>query len=118
MLAYPKFLIARLWIAEYGDPEDPEALQWLRAYSPYHNVRDGVAYPPTYVVTAESDTRVDPCHARKFGARLQEATSSGAPVLVYVEPNAGHGVGKPRAKQLEELTDRWAFLGAHLGVVW
>ena len=118
MLAYPKFLIARLWIAEYGDPDDEEAARWLRAYSPYHNVRDGTAYPATYVVTAESDMRVDPAHARKFGARLQEATSSDAPVLVYVEPNAGHGVGKPRAKQLEELTDRWSFLGARLGVTW
>ena len=118
MLAYPKFLIARLWIAEYGDPADADAARWLKAYSPYQNVRDGVAYPATYVVTAESDTRVDPCHARKFAARLQEATSSAAPILLYVEPNAGHGVGKPRAKQLEELADRWAFLGSRLGVVW
>jgi prolyl oligopeptidase len=118
MLAYHKFLIARLWIPEYGDPEDAEAASWLRAYSPYHRIRDGVAYPATFVVTAESDTRVDPGHARKFGARLAEATSSDAPILVYVEANAGHGVGKPRDKQLEELTDRWAFLGARLGVVW
>ena len=118
MLIYQKFLIARLWIAEYGDPENPAAAAWLSAYSPYQNVRDGVAYPPTYVVTAESDTRVDPCHARKFAARLRQASSSGAPVLLYVEPNAGHGIGKPRAKQLEELVDRWSFFGAHLGIDW
>jgi prolyl oligopeptidase len=70
------------------------------------------------VVTAESDTRVDPAHARKFGARLQAATASTGTVLTYVEPNAGHGVGKPRAKRVEELTDRWAFLAANLGVTW
>ena len=118
MLAYHRFLIARLWIPEYGDPEDPAQAAWLRAYSPYHHVRDGTAYPPTYVVTAESDTRVDPAHARKFGARLQAATASTGTVLTYVEPNAGHGVGKPRAKRVEELTDRWAFLAANLGVTW
>lgn len=115
MLRFHKFLIARLWIDEYGDPDDSDDARILRAYSPYHNVRDGVRYPATYVVTAESDSRVDPMHARKFGARLQEATAGEAPVLVYIEPHAGHGVGKPRAKQVEELADRWAFLGAHLG---
>src|SRR6202162_1803967 len=110
MLRYHRFLIARLWMNEYGDPEDAADAEFLRAYSPYHNVRDGVAYPASFIVTAESDTRVDPSHARKFGARLQSATSGGAPILVYIEPQAGHGVGKPRAKQIEELADRWAFL--------
>jgi prolyl oligopeptidase len=116
MLRYPEFLIARLWVPEYGDPADPAAAAWLRAYSPYHNVREGVRYPPTYVVTAESDTRVDPAHARKFAARLAAANAGDAPILLYVEPNAGHGIGKPRAKQVEELADRWAFLGAALDV--
>jgi prolyl oligopeptidase len=110
MLRYHRFLIARLWMNEYGNPDDPADAEFLRAYSPYHNIRDGVAYPASFIVTAESDTRVDPSHARKFGARLQSATSGDAPTLIYIEPHAGHGVGKPRAKQIEELADRWSFL--------
>jgi prolyl oligopeptidase len=109
MLRYHRFLIARLWINEYGDPDDPADAEFLRAYSPYHNMRDGIPYPATFIVTAESDTRVDPSHARKFGARLQRATSGDHPILVYIEAQAGHGIGKPRGKQIEELADRWAF---------
>ncbi len=116
MLRFPEFLIARLWISEYGDPSVPEEAAILRAYSPYHNVRDGVAYPAMLVATAESDGRVDPMHARKFGARVQAATSSDAPVYVYVEPNAGHGVGKPRHKVVAELADRWTFIASALGI--
>ena len=116
MLRFHKFLIARLWIAEYGDPDVASDAAILRAYSPYHNVRDGVAYPAMLVATAESDSRVDPMHARKFGARVAEATSSDAPIYVYVEANAGHGIGKPRHKVVAELADRWSFLATHLGV--
>ena len=116
MLRFDKFLIARLWIAEYGDPGDATDAAILRAYSPYHNVRDGVAYPAMLVATAESDSRVDPMHARKFGARVAEATSSEAPIYVYVEANAGHGIGKPRHKVVAELADRWSFLATQLGV--
>jgi prolyl oligopeptidase len=116
MLRYHRFSIARLWIAEYGDPDVPADARTLRAYSPYHNVRDGTAYPPTYLFAAESDSRVDPMHARKFGARLQEATRGTAPILVFVEPDAGHGFGKPRRKQVEEFADRWAFFFEALGV--
>jgi len=110
MLRYHRFLIARLWMNEYGDPDDPTDAEFLRAYSPYHNVRDGIRYPASFIVTAESDTRVDPSHARKFGARLQRATGGEEPILVYIESQAGHGIGKPRGKQIEELADRWAFL--------
>ena len=116
MLRFHEFLIARLWISEYGDPGDPSDAVFLRAYSPYHNVRDGERYPAMLVATAESDGRVDPMHARKFGARVMEATASDAPIYVYVEPNAGHGVGKPRHKIVAELADRWGFIGAQLGV--
>ncbi len=118
MLRFHEFLIARLWIAEYGDPGDPADAAFLRAYSPYHNVRDGERYPAMLVATAESDGRVDPMHARKFGARIAEATASDAPVYVYVEPNAGHGVGKPRHKVVAELADRWGFIATQLGVTW
>jgi prolyl oligopeptidase len=116
MLRYHRFLIARLWIPEYGSPDDPTQFIWLRAYSPYHHVRDGVAYPAVLLATAESDTRVDPMHARKMAARLQAATSSPYPVLLRLESKAGHGAGKPIAKVLDELTDTWSFVFQELAV--
>jgi prolyl oligopeptidase len=116
MLRYHRFLIARLWIPEYGSAEDPAQFPWLRAYSPYHQVRDGVAYPAVLMATAESDTRVDPMHARKMAARLQAATSSSRPILLRLESRAGHGAGKPLNKVLEELTDTWACVFSELGV--
>jgi prolyl oligopeptidase len=116
MLRYHRFLIARLWIPEYGSPDDPEAFRWLRAYSPYHNVRDGVRYPAVLLATAESDTRVDPMHARKMTARLQAATVSDRPVLLRLESRAGHGAGKPLSKVLDELTDTWTFLSREIGL--
>ena len=73
MIRYHRFRIAQLWIPEYGSSDDPEQFKWLYAYSPYHHVRDGVAYPAVLIHTAESDTRVDPMHARKMTARLQAA---------------------------------------------
>jgi prolyl oligopeptidase len=118
MLRYERFLIARLWIPEYGSAADPEQFRWLRAYSPYHRVRDGTPYPAVLLATAESDTRVDPMHARKMTARLQAATSSDRPVLLRLEPRAGHGAGKPVSKVLEELVDTWSFIVAELGVSW
>ena len=116
MLRYHRFLIARLWIPEYGSAEDPEQFRWLRAYSPYHHVRDGLAYPAVLLATAESDTRVDPMHARKMAARLQAATGSDRPVLLRLEARAGHGAGKPLNKVLDELTDTWTFVFWQLGV--
>ena len=116
MLRYHRFLIARLWIPEYGSPEVPEQFRWLRAYSPYHHVVDGTAYPAVLLATAESDSRVDPLHARKMAARLQRATSSGRPVLLRLEAKAGHGAGKPLAKVLDELTDTWTFIFHEVGL--
>jgi prolyl oligopeptidase len=116
MLRYHRFLIARLWIPEYGSADDPEQFRWLRAYSPYHHVRQGVAYPAVLLATAESDTRVDPLHARKMAARLQAATSANRPVLLRLEARAGHGAGKPLSKVLDELTDSWTFVFSELGV--
>jgi len=116
MLRYHRFLIARLWIPEYGSPDDPEAFRWLRAYSPYHHVRPGTRYPAVLLATAESDTRVDPMHARKMAARLQAATASGRPVLLRLEAQAGHGAGKPLTKVLDELTDTWTFVFSEVGV--
>jgi prolyl oligopeptidase len=118
MLRYHRFLIARLWIPEYGSADNPEQFPWLVAYSPYHRVRPGVAYPAVLLATAESDTRVDPMHARKMTARLQAATSSGHPVLLRLESRAGHGAGKPVSKVLDELVDTWTFIARELEVGW
>ena len=116
MLRYHRFRIARLWIPEYGSADDPEQFPWLRAYSPFHNVRDGTTYPAVLLATAESDTRVDPLHARKMAARLQAATASDHPVLLRLESQAGHGAGKPVSKVLEELVDSWTFVFTELGM--
>ncbi|MGH7703097.1 MAG: prolyl oligopeptidase family serine peptidase [Gemmatimonadales bacterium] len=116
MLRYHHFRLARLWIPEYGSADDPEQFAWLRAYSPYHQVSPSASYPAVLLATAESDTRVDPMHARKMAARLQAVTSSERPVLLRLESRAGHGAGKPISKVLDELTDTWSFLFAELGV--
>jgi prolyl oligopeptidase len=79
-------------------------------------VKDGTAYPATLVFSAESDTRVDPMHARKFAARLQAATSGQAPILLRIEGKAGHGAGKPMAKIIAQYTDEFSFLFAELGI--
>jgi len=112
MVRFPRFLIAKLWVPEYGDPEVAEDLAWLHAYSPYHHVVDGTAYPALLVTTGEQDSRVDPCHARKFAAAVQAATADGVgrPVLVRVEAQAGHGQGKPVGRQADEAADVLAFL--------
>lgn len=112
MVRFHRFLIARLWIPEYGDPDNAEELAWLHAYSPYHRVVDGTCYPAVLLTTAEEDSRVDPCHARKMTARLQAATSCGDehPIFLREETRAGHGQGKPVSKQADELADVLAFL--------
>jgi prolyl oligopeptidase len=116
MVRYHLLQIARLWIPEYGSAENPAELPFLFAYSPYHHVKNGTAYPATLVFSAESDTRVDPMHARKFAARLQAATSSKAPILLRIEGKAGHGAGKPLAKIIAQYTDEFSFLFAELGI--
>jgi prolyl oligopeptidase len=119
MLRYQHFLIARLWIPEYGSSDDPEQFGWLRAYSPYHQVVPGTHYPATLLTAAESDSRVHPLHARKMAALLQASTASDPseyPILVRLETKAGHGAGKPQSKVLDELVDVWGFLGWQLGM--
>jgi prolyl oligopeptidase len=115
MLRYHHFRIAKLWIPEYGSAEDPEQIGWLWAYSPYHHVTTGVDYPAVLFTTADSDSRVDPLHARKMTALLQ-AHDPARPVLLRVETAAGHGAGKPLAKVVAERTDIWTFLAWQLGL--
>jgi prolyl oligopeptidase len=119
MIRFPRFLIAKLWTSEYGDPDIAEEFAWLHAYSPYHRVVDGTCYPATLVQTAEGDTRVDPLHARKMVALLQAASScqDHRPILLSQEGRAGHGVGKPVSKRADEIADALTFLGTHIGVV-
>ena len=117
MVRYHRFRIAKLWIPEYGDPDKASDFPFLYAYSPYHRVRDGVRYPSMLFTTAESDSRVDPMHARKMTARLQEAQQDPArPILIRVETKAGHGAGKPVSKLADELSDELSFLLHELGL--
>ncbi|HEX7132802.1 MAG TPA: prolyl oligopeptidase family serine peptidase [Iamia sp.] len=113
MVRFPRFRIARLWVPEYGDPDQPEDLAWLLSYSPYHHVVDGTRYPAVLITTGAEDSRVDPLHARKMAARLQQAApADAAPVLLRVERGAGHGQGKPSSRRAEEGADVLAFLHA------
>jgi prolyl oligopeptidase len=116
MTRYHKFLIARLWIPEYGNPDKEEDFKWIYAYSPYQKVKEGTTYPAMLITTAASDSRVDPLHARKMAARLQAASSGTGPILLRQETRAGHGAGKPRGLILDEQTDIWSFLFSQLGM--
>jgi prolyl oligopeptidase len=120
MLHYQDFQIARLWIPEYGTAENPEQFKWLFAYSPYHHVKAGADYPAILFMTADTDTRVDPMHAKKMAALMQAEAKNGEsktrPILLRIDTKAGHGAGKPVTKQIEEFTDVYAFLFWQLGV--
>lgn len=118
MLRYQNFQIAKLWIPEYGSSDDPIQFEYLRAYSPYHHVKSGALYPAVLFMTAESDTRVDPMHAVKMAALLQAEAANGPerPILLRVDFKAGHGVGKPIAKLVDDAVDVWSFLFWQLGL--
>jgi len=120
MLRYQNFQIAKLWIPEYGSADDPKQFQWLYAYSPYHHVKAGTEYPAILFMTADTDTRVDPMHAKKMAALMQAEAKNGdtreRPILLRIETKAGHGAGKPVIKQIEESTDIYSFLFWQLGI--
>jgi prolyl oligopeptidase len=116
LLRFHRFTIGWAWTSDYGDPDDPEQYKWVRAYSPLQNLREGVAYPATLIVTGDHDDRVVPAHSFKFAAALQHAQGGPAPILLRVETSAGHGMGKPTAKIIAERTDVLAFIEAALGV--
>jgi len=110
MLRFHKFTAGRFWVDDYGSSDDPEQFKALLAYSPYHNLEEGTAYPATLITTADTDDRVVPGHSFKFAARLQHCHDGKAPVLIRIETKAGHGAGKPTSKVIEEIADQWAFL--------
>jgi len=103
-------------VTEYGTVKDPAQYKALRAYSPYHNVKDGVAYPAILMATGENDGRVDPYNSRKMIARLQAATKSDAPIILRISMDTGHGIGTSLSKRVEEDADRYAFLMSQLGM--
>jgi prolyl oligopeptidase len=116
MLRYHRFLIADLWTGEYGSPDRPDEFRWLKAYSPYHHVERGVKYPAVLLYAARNDSRVDPMHARKMAAALKWASASGRPVLLRMEDEAGHGVGKPLGRQADLAADVLTFCRRELRI--
>ena len=117
MLRYHKFTIGWNWASDYDTSEDsPEMFQYLRGYSPLHNLKPGTAYPATLVTTADHDDRVVPAHSFKFAATLQECHTGTTPVIIRIDTKAGHGGGKPLAKVLEEQADIYSFILYNMGV--
>ncbi|RMG08581.1 MAG: S9 family peptidase, partial [Cyanobacteria bacterium J055] len=116
MLRFHKFTIGWAWCSDYGSPDNPEEFAALYAYSPLRNLKPGTAYPATMIITADHDDRVVPAHSFKFAAALQAADGGQNPLLIRIETKAGHGAGKPTAKVIEEIADKWAFLVKVLGM--
>ncbi|GAA2738082.1 prolyl oligopeptidase family serine peptidase [Actinocorallia aurantiaca] len=118
MVRYEKFGLGQTWNVEYGSAEDPEQFEWLLGYSPYHHVKEGVAYPATLFTVFESDTRVDPLHARKMCAALQHAVSGlpeGGPVLLRNEAEVGHGA-RSLSRTVDLSVDTMSFMARHTGL--
>jgi prolyl oligopeptidase len=117
MVRYEHFGLGATWSDEYGSASDAAELEWLLAYSPYHHVREGVAYPATLFTVFDGDTRVDPLHARKMAAALQHATSSGRPILVRRESDVGHGA-RAVTRAVELSVDTLTFAATETGLAW
>ena len=107
---------ARQWSSDYGTSEDPDQFGALYAYSPVHNVKQGMCYPPTLITTADHDDRVVPWHSYKFAAALQAVQICSNPILIRIETRAGHGSGKPVWMQIDDFADQWGFLAKWLKV--
>ncbi|MSQ83425.1 MAG: S9 family peptidase [Myxococcales bacterium] len=116
MLRFHKFTIGWAWVPEYGSADNADEFRWLRKFSPLHNLRSGVRYPPTMVTTGDHDDRVVPGHSFKFTAALQAANPWPGVSLIRIETKAGHGAGKPTGKMIEEWADRLGFLSKVLNV--
>lgn len=117
MLRFHKFTVGKGWIVEYGCADSSETqFNYLKAYSPLHNLKKGTHYPATLITTADHDDRVVPAHSFKFAAALQEHHQGKNPVLIRIETDAGHGAGKPTSKIIEEQSDLWAFMFYNMGL--
>ena len=118
MIRYHQFLMARYWVPEYGCADNEKDFDWLIDYSPYHNVCHNREYPAVFFYTGENDTRVHPMHARKMTALLQSCAENleGQPILLWVDRDSGHGMGKPLSIIVEEQTDQWLFLRWQTGL--
>jgi prolyl oligopeptidase len=103
-------------VTEFGSVKDPAMFKAMYAYSPYHNVKEGTRYPAVLFVTGDNDHRVNPAHSRKMTAELQAATTSGLPVMLRTNANAGHGYSTDKDEALEEKADMYSFLFAQLGM--
>ncbi len=115
MLRYHKFTIGWGWAVEYGSSESAEQFAYIYKYSPLHNIREGVHYPATLVMTADHDDRVVPAHSFKFAAEMQHAQAGEAPILIRIDSKAGHGAGKPTSKRIDEAADMYAFIFQNTG---
>jgi prolyl oligopeptidase len=117
MLRYHTFTAGAGWAYDYGTAEDSkEMFEYLKAYSPLHNLMPNVKYPATLVFTADHDDRVVPAHSFKFAARLQEVNSTTTPTLIRIDTKAGHGAGKPTSMLMDEHADRFAFSLFNMGI--
>ncbi|MFJ1434534.1 prolyl oligopeptidase family protein [Capnocytophaga canimorsus] len=117
MLRYHTFTAGAGWAYDYGTALDSkEMFEYLKAYSPVHNVREGVQYPATMVTTGDHDDRVVPAHSYKFAAELQSKQAGNLPVLIRIETNAGHGAGTPVSKIIEQAADVQSFILWNMGV--
>jgi prolyl oligopeptidase len=116
MLRYHQFTIGAAWAGDFGRSDDsPKMFKYLLGYSPLHNIRPGVHYPATLVMTGERDDRVVPAHSFKFGATLQADNASDNPIIVRVETRAGHGAGTSTEQAIVQTADKLSFLDANLG---
>jgi prolyl oligopeptidase len=117
MLRYHKFMKAAPWVREYGNPDVADEFVYLRKYSPYHNIREGVRYPAMLLTTGDGDTRVAPLHSRKMTARMQAAAGSGSLILLRYDLVGGHTQSGSRKAVVDQMTDEFAFLHSQLGIV-
>jgi prolyl oligopeptidase len=115
MLRFQKFTIGWNWIADYGSSDNEAEFKAIRAYSPIHNIRDGVKYPATLTTTADHDDRVVPAHSFKYAAALQHAQAGDNPVLIRIDTNSGHGASST-TKSIEQSADIYSFILWNLGV--
>jgi prolyl oligopeptidase len=116
LLRFHLFTIGAAWTSDYGNPDDPEQFAHALAYSPLHNVRTGINYPATLVLTGDHDDRVVPLHSHKFTAALQYAQAGDQPMLTRIEVSTGHGIGKPTSLIAAEWADLLAFAAHHTGL--